>query len=679
MFRRGSEEDAHECLRFILERMHESCLGKKSNSESQKKFTMEQEMETFIYRTFGFKTVSCVHCTSCGHNSLTFDPALDISLDVKGLASVSDSFRHFYKADVLKGDNKYLCDGCKKRVVAKKFSRLCTAPRVLTVHLKRFSFSAFGPTKYQKFVEFKPRFSLEINGLNYVYDLYGVLVHTGVASMGHYFSFMKSPSGKWYLFDDEDVKSVNLSTVLKQNAYILFYAQSPSSMATPSPLPSIPSVSLPEDDIDIFGTGGNKKKSGEVISVDESGSENDEDKNDDNNENDIMDLDESESESESEDEVVEIKASDFKSKHMEMIEKIKKVEKNETIKKIEKIEKKEMVVEKEPKKKEEEKKKKEMIVEEKEEEEPKKVKITAQNLPQKKIVVSKHKKLIFKETAIASPSKQSSSSSTSPSASPKSSPAAAATLPPQKKKVKLTSYNDEKLKEDEATHPKPSEHTFADDDDDENNSSSAATIRETPLEQPRKSAWKLKSEERQLKKATTIKELYSGSRTQFGEKVGKWDDDEGEGGNGTVDTRERELSRLVPRVQGPSKWDEDYDAPKPQKKKKKVDVLGKDHSKTFDKLQMSKDAKRRDPGRFDKMAPGKKQARINKKEKQDKRDARRFNKKFSNEHHHGHGHGHGGYKGGKNGGHGHGHGHGDRKGHFNNKNNNNNKHFHKKQ
>ena len=658
MFRRGSEEDAHECLRFILERMQESCLGKKSHSEPAKKFTMEQEMETFIYRTFGFKTVSCVHCTSCGHNSLTFDPALDVSLDVKGVASVSDSFRHFYKADVLSGDNKYLCDGCKRRVVAKKFSRLCTAPRVLTIHLKRFSFSAFGPTKYQKFVEFKPRFSLEINGLNYVYDLYGVLVHTGVASMGHYFSFMKSPGGKWYLFDDEDVKSVNLSTVLKQNAYILFYAQSPSSMATPSPLPSIPSVPLPEDDIDIFGTNENKKKTREVISVDESESENE-------NKNENVD-DEMESER-SEDEVVEIKASEFTTKHKEMIEKIEKIEKKEKIeikpkeKKSDNIkkdnEKNEMIVEKKDHEEEEE---------EDEEEESKKVKITAQNQPQKKIVVSKRKKLIFKEATIAAPAKQ---------PSPKPSPA----LPPLKKKVKLASYNDEKLNEDESTQPRPSEHAPNGNDSDNDNEIGKVAPRETPLEQPRKSAWKLKSEERQLKKANTIKELYSGSRTQFGEKVGKWDDEEngeGKGENAPVDTRERDLARLVPRVQGPSKWDEDYDAPKPQKKKKKADALGKDHSKTFDEMQRSKDAKRRDPGRFDKMAPGKKQARINKREKQDKRDSRRFNKKFSNDHH---GHGRGGHKGnnGGHGGHGHGHGHGDRKGRFNNNNNNNNKHFNK--
>lgn len=587
MFRRGSEEDAHECLRFILERMHEACLGKKHNSDSpKKKITIDQEMETFIYRTFGFKTVSCVHCTSCGHNSLTYDPALDISLDVKGIESISDSFQRFYKADVLKGDNKYLCDGCKKRVIAKKFSRICTAPRILTIHLKRFSFSMFGPTKYQKFVEFKPRFSLEINGLNYVYDLYGVLVHSGVASMGHYFSFMKSPSGKWYLFDDESVRSVNLSTVLKQNAYILFYAQSPSSMATPSPLPSIPAVRLPDDDIDIYSTEKPKKVKHEVIDLEKENVNKDAKRLNVTRESEIKHKAE--------------ESTKRKTEEIECIE-IDDKENDETDNVVIDIDDDDEEEEKDGKKTKEEKG---TTVAEKG---SNRVVITANTLKQQKLIVSKRRKqLVFKEEVLKQTITKKPVEETQ-------------SIQPLKKKPKLSTYNEDKLKEDEDTKEEES-------------------IREMVVEQqqqqqqPKKSAWKLKDEERELKKALTKKELYSGSRSQFGENVEKWDEEQNE----APDTREKELSKLIPRIHGPSKWDEDYDAPKAQKKKKKVDALGKDHSKTFDELQRSRDASRRDPKRFDKMAPGKRQAKINRREKQDKKQFRKFNNnnKNNNRYHH---------------------------------------------
>lgn len=553
MFRRGREEDAHECLRFILERMQDACLGKKSNSTTKKKIGIEQEMETFIYRTFGFKTVSCVHCTSCGHNSLTFDPALDISLDVKGVGSISDSFRKFYKADVLSGDNKYRCSGCNKRVVAKKFSRLCTAPRVLTIHLKRFSFSAFGPTKYQKHVDFSPRFSLEVNGLNYVYDLYGVLVHTGIAQAGHYYSFMKSPSGAWYLFDDELVRSVNISTVLKQNAYILFYALAPTSIPTPTPLSTIPAVSLPEGEIDIYSAQSPAPQAKEK-----------------NNSKEVVDLC-------SDEEKMLVEEKNTKVTHTKQGP-----------------------------------------------EESKKVVITAENSLKKKIVVSKYKKLIFKEEVLNA-LKKGSITTTSISTTTEGEEHQGKLQLPKKKKAKTTSYNEEKLN-----------------DDNNNNNQDESPAKTMVVEQPRKSAWKLKSEERELKKIATVKELHSGNRSQFGEKVGKWDAEEGNGGD-AVDTREKELSRLEPKIRGPSKWDEDYDAPKaPKKKKKGEDVLGKDHSKTFDELQRTREANRKDPGRFSKMAPGKRQAKLNKREKQDMKQKQKqkqqlfHNNKFSNKNVHGH-------------------------------------------
>jgi hypothetical protein len=58
---------------------------------------------------------------------------------------------------------------------------------------------------------------------NAEYELYGVIVHYGTTIFsGHYVAFIKIDS-QWLLFDDNQVTTVPASTVLKQNAYILFY------------------------------------------------------------------------------------------------------------------------------------------------------------------------------------------------------------------------------------------------------------------------------------------------------------------------------------------------------------------------------------------------------------------------------------------------------------------------
>lgn len=43
------------------------------------------------------------------------------------------------KADELKGDNKYLCDGCKKKVNALKSTSVETAPRILIADFVRYN------------------------------------------------------------------------------------------------------------------------------------------------------------------------------------------------------------------------------------------------------------------------------------------------------------------------------------------------------------------------------------------------------------------------------------------------------------------------------------------------------------------------------------------------------------
>ena len=87
---------------------------------------------------------------------------------------------------MLKGDNRYMCGGCKKRQEAKKRFSIESTPRSLVIHLKRFTNMG---NKIGEFVRYPATLSLKnflsstidsgekSSGENELFDLYGVVVH----------------------------------------------------------------------------------------------------------------------------------------------------------------------------------------------------------------------------------------------------------------------------------------------------------------------------------------------------------------------------------------------------------------------------------------------------------------------------------------------------------------------
>ncbi|GAA6026193.1 hypothetical protein JCM11491_004422, partial [Sporobolomyces phaffii] len=131
----GRQEDSHEFLRFVIDGMQLSSLHGKSP-----KLTPAQKNQNPIHQLFGGVLRSRVHCTSCEHNSDTFDAMLDLSLDLGNRASsVKEGLDNLVKVDHLRGQNRYRCEKCKKLVNAEKQFTIEKAPLVLTIHLKRFT------------------------------------------------------------------------------------------------------------------------------------------------------------------------------------------------------------------------------------------------------------------------------------------------------------------------------------------------------------------------------------------------------------------------------------------------------------------------------------------------------------------------------------------------------------
>nr|AAF14190.1 deubiquitinating enzyme Ubp69 [Rattus norvegicus] len=252
-----NQQDAQEFLRFLLDGLHNEvnrvAARPKPSPESLDHLPDEEKgrqmwrkylerEDSRIGDLFVGQLKSSLTCTDCGYCSTVFDPFWDLSLPIakRGYPEVTlmDCMRLFTKEDVLDGDEKPTCCRCRARKrCIKKFS-VQRFPKILVLHLKRFSESRIRTSKLTTFVNFPLRdldlreFASE-NTNHAVYNLYAVSNHSGTTMGGHYTAYCRSPvTGEWHTFNDSSVTPMSSSQVRTSDAYLFFYelASPPSRM-----------------------------------------------------------------------------------------------------------------------------------------------------------------------------------------------------------------------------------------------------------------------------------------------------------------------------------------------------------------------------------------------------------------------------------------------------------------
>ena len=120
-------------------------------------------------------------------------------------------------------------------------------PRCIIFQLNRFTYSQGYTAKHRQpvgipltgldltsliFDKVTQREDLTAMDTTYKYELYALCMHIGGESTtyGHYVAYCKAADKKWYRYDDEHVKEVNMDHELQtaevqENAYLLFYSR----------------------------------------------------------------------------------------------------------------------------------------------------------------------------------------------------------------------------------------------------------------------------------------------------------------------------------------------------------------------------------------------------------------------------------------------------------------------
>eukprot|EP00249_Psilotum_nudum_P019156 c27119_g3_i2 orf=657-2465(+) len=279
------QQDAHEFFISAVNGIHATsgppCSPKWTNG------SVGNDDCCIAHRVFSGLLQSDVMCTVCGFTSTTYDPCIDISLDLDP-GTISDKFRpasfvrngsfvwsgrrssgtilsmgtstmsgcldRFTRPEKLESNEKFFCQMCQIQQESVKQMSVKKLPLVLCFHIKRFEHSSSCNTsrKVDRFVQFpfsvdmRPYlsssivssrhgnrlFGLESNDSDSLssisapaeFQLFAVVSHSGKLDSGHYICYL-CLGGQWYKCDDAWVTEVSEDVVRASQGYMLYYVQ----------------------------------------------------------------------------------------------------------------------------------------------------------------------------------------------------------------------------------------------------------------------------------------------------------------------------------------------------------------------------------------------------------------------------------------------------------------------
>ncbi|KAG0464547.1 hypothetical protein HPP92_020616 [Vanilla planifolia] len=254
------QQDAHEFFISILDRIHDK-------EQSGLKITAIGDCHCIAHRVFSGILRSDITCTVCGFTSTTYDPCVDISLDLEPemlsnidiyscektrISTLTGCLDHFTRPEKLGSDQKLYCQHCQVKQDSVKQMSIRRLPLVLCFHVKRFAHSFLKRTskKIDKYMQFP--FSLDmtpylsssiirnrfgnrifafegdesdISGeISSEFEVFAVVTHSGRLDSGHYVTYLRLRN-QWYKCDDAWITEVREEVVRASQGYMIYYVQ----------------------------------------------------------------------------------------------------------------------------------------------------------------------------------------------------------------------------------------------------------------------------------------------------------------------------------------------------------------------------------------------------------------------------------------------------------------------
>ncbi|XP_060171993.1 ubiquitin C-terminal hydrolase 22-like [Lycium barbarum] len=269
------QQDAHEFFISVLDGIHERMQNDKGKTQSPGSGDC-----CIAHRVFSGILRSDVMCTACGFTSTTYDPCIDISLDLElsqgsstkmtskkshkkeaepgkssqngRLSTLRGCLDHFTRPEKLGSDQKFFCQHCQVRQESLKQMSIRKLPLVSCFHIKRFEHSVI--KKMSRKVDHYLQFPFSLDMSPYLsssilrsrfgnrifsfdgdeqdapcessseFELFAVITHTGKLDAGHYVTYLRL-SNQWYKCDDAWITQVSENIVRAAQGYMMFYVQ----------------------------------------------------------------------------------------------------------------------------------------------------------------------------------------------------------------------------------------------------------------------------------------------------------------------------------------------------------------------------------------------------------------------------------------------------------------------
>ena len=201
----NEQQDAQECWAHLLYKLARELL------------------HTVVTELFGLQLQTTIKCREGSHgvrqvqDELMMGLHLEVPADGGGIES---SLHKMLQPEELRGEDRYDCGCCNRRVDADKGTGLTGQPEILSLHLKRFHLDTTAPDGVAKLhariafpaaLDITPYLSEETTAQVPLYHLAAVIVHDGTASFGHNYAYIRGIEVQWFEFSDERVRPIQAS------------------------------------------------------------------------------------------------------------------------------------------------------------------------------------------------------------------------------------------------------------------------------------------------------------------------------------------------------------------------------------------------------------------------------------------------------------------------------------